>query len=102
MRKLVLVATVLLVMVAGIIGCDQTVTPAPQPDIPRYTADQVIYIASSNSPTCIGKSVPAWAVEYIGNGRWLATKKCVFGPAQVVLSTEKWYFYEDTGKLVKR
>ena len=106
-KKSVIAAIAVLVIVANIIGCDQTDTPPPpQPDIPRYTADRIIYIANAYSPTCWNKqSVPKWSVEYLGLGVWAVSKRCVlksgFEPLPS-LDREKYYFYESTGKLIKR
>ena len=71
-------------------------------DIPRYTADQVIYIASQYSPVClVEKTTPSWEVRYISNGKWLVIKKCIFRTGAAI-SIEQWDFYEDSSKLVKR
>lgn len=77
-------------------------------DVPRYTADQVISVAQAHSPDCPKSNIipfpqqtptqtseptkPSWAVEYLGEGKWLVTKECPSGKT-------RWYFYEDTGKL---
>ena len=80
-------------------------------DVPRYTADQVISVAQAHSPDCPKSNPkiiplprqtptqtseptkPSWAVEYLGDGKWLVTKECPSGKT-------RWYFYEDTGELV--
>lgn len=104
--KKILVVTAVLVLALGVIGCAQTQTPAPPPDIPRYTADQVIAIAAANSPSSgsVAYMRPAWTAEYIGNGRWVATKRYVLANGQEAggVSREQWDFYESTGKLTKR
>ncbi len=95
---LVLVLLLLLVTTS----CEQE-PPPPPPDIPRYTADQVIYVANSNSPVCISIFVPTWKAEYVGTGRWLVTKECVNPKLpSAVFSREQWYFSESTGILNKK
>ncbi len=100
MKRLLPVVAVAIVLALVIIGCAKTTEPSP--DIPRYTADQVINVASANSPTCMySVTTPSWTSEYIGNGTWLVTKKCITKWG-AVMSTEQWNFYENTGKLTKR
>ncbi len=53
-------------------------TPAPPPDIARYTADQVIAVAKSYAGDTCGSTKwqqdrypkPTWKVEYVGQGVW--------------------------------
>ena len=103
MKRLVLIVTAVLVVVLGVISCTQTPPPQPEPDIPRYTADQVIYVATSSPYTSCGyiKNKASWTVEYQGNGLWLVTKTCFTQYGQAI-GTEKYTFYENTGKLIKR
>ena len=49
MKRLLLVVTAVLVLALSIISCAQTQAPAPPPDIPRYTADQVIAVAKAGA-----------------------------------------------------
>ena len=81
----------------------QTEEKAPQVDIPRYTADQVIAVAKAyageecgDGPTrwWSGESYEAsWTTVYLGDGKWRVTKEC---SGAVV---EDWTFYEATGEL---
>lgn len=72
---------------------------APQPDIPRYTADQVIAVAKAyTGEECGGKWVlepyeATWTTVYLGNGEWAVTKNC----SSYGVGT--WTFYEATGHL---
>ena len=87
----------------------QTEDVAPQQDIPRYTADQVIAVAKAYAGECghggdywsrydpdgpgpVGEPIPAsWTTVYLGDGEWRVAKKCG--------SVEEWTFYEATGEL---
>ena len=74
-----------------------------RPDIPGYTADQVIAVAKAYAgEECGGSSrfasppgakppEPSWTTVYLGDGKWRVTKKC--------WSVEEWTFYEATGEL---
>jgi len=76
----------------------------PQPTQPTYTADQVIYVASANSPSCIPTKylTPSWSAVYQPyNGYWLVTKKCSMKLTGATQYTQTWRFYEANGKLVK-
>ena len=82
-------------------------------DVPRYTADQVLVVARSNSPNCKYTSLlpylfsqappkteyveASFATEYLGDGVWRITKTC---PSNTK-GSGCWYFYEDTGSLKK-
>lgn len=73
MKRLVLVITAVLVLVLGIIGCAQTQTPQPKPDIPRYTADQVIAVAQAQYTSVSytkGRTSARVSVSYQGGGIW--------------------------------
>lgn len=85
-------------------ACAQNQAANPAPDIPRYTADQVIAVAKAYSPgiplrQCLESS---WKVAYMGQGTWIVGKYCVdrFGRSGGLLAS--WYFYEDTGILESR
>ena len=47
MKRRILALTLLLVLIFSTIGCASTPAQAPPPDLPRYTADQVITIAKA-------------------------------------------------------
>jgi hypothetical protein len=76
--------------------------PQLNPDVSRYTADQVIYIARAKSPSCIREGLTAsWGATYLGNRQWLVTKSCLTRMGQPWTVTQ-WDFYEDTGRLSQR
>ena len=95
---LIILIPFLVISLIFAVGCEEP-EPTEQPDIPRYRADQVLYVASSYSPSCPGIYEASYAARYSGNGLWLVTKKCVY--LGNVYSTEQWYFHEDTGELNK-
>jgi len=80
----------------------QTEERAPQVDIPRYTADQVIAVAKAYAGECGGGDPTrwwegvepydaSWTTVYLGDGKWRVTKRCA--------SVTTWTFYEATGEL---
>jgi len=86
------------------VGCEEQ----EQPDIPRYTADQVIAVAQANSPTFPATIVrqgynekPAWSAEYLGEGVWLVKKYAVHTLTNVQVNYEGWYFHENNGQINK-
>lgn len=97
-------------------------TPASQPDIQRYTADQVIAIAQAQYPTCfkrerIGEDAGGMflyrtvdtpssiSVTYIGGSRgaWKVKISCPFGYrlGDYAYVSKTLYFYESDGTLRK-
>ena len=84
----------------------QTEEKAPQLDIPRYTADQVIAVAKAYAgEECDSSPYPSWVqtyekarwtTVYLGNGKWEVTRNC--SPTEGV----DWTFYEATGELKPR
>lgn len=79
---------------------------APQVDIPRYTADQVIAVAKAYAGECKGGGGSSflqalegttqfydasWTTVYLGDGKWRVTKEC--------WDITTWTFYEATGEL---
>jgi len=96
MKRLILIFTAVLVLVLGIMSCTQV----DQTDIPTYTADQVIYVASANSPDYNPETTSSWTAHYVGEGRWSVTKKCL-NRLGGIFRTEQWYFYESNGQLVE-
>ena len=62
-----------------------------EPDIPRYTADQVIAVGKGYSPD-IKNIYSTWSAIYQGNGLWLVSKTV---PGKTVY----FYFYEPTGQI---
>ena len=93
----------MIILVIGLVfsfGCEEE-KPIKQ-DIPRYTADQVIYVARAAAPKCFSDRMTAsWSVEYLSHGNWLVTKTCYWDtyPSKIKHSTTQYYFYEDTGTL---
>jgi len=91
----------------------ETEERAPQQDIPRYTADQVIAVAKAYAGECGGDSsrwsgyLPEpydarWTVVCLGDGKWKVTKECSGGGEVpwVGYSVSEWTFYEATGELI--
>ena len=88
----------------------QTEEKAPQVDIPRYTADQVIAVAKAYAGECGGRwsqylpELPepydaSWTTVYLGDGKWRVTKECSGAPWETRTVVEDWTFYEATGEL---
>ena len=89
----------------------QTEEKAPQVDIPRYTADQVIAVAKAYAgEECgggpyrwSGESYEAsWTTVYLGDGKWKVTKECPGAPWTTTTVVSDWTFYEATGELKPR
>jgi hypothetical protein len=97
-----LLISLILILVYGCNTNSVPSVPTHQQDLPRYTADQVIYTASASPYDDCGyvKNKTKWTVIYQGDGRWLVTKHCLSQYGQE-LYTEQFYFYENTGKIVK-
>ena len=80
-------------------GCAQAQSKEIAPDIPRYTADQVISVAEALYP-----EIPwpyekiAWEAIYMGEGIWRIHKYGIghFGSR---MGLDIWDFHEDTGAL---
>ena len=106
MNRLLFTVVVSIVLVSGVIGCTRstapTQVPATTPDVARYTADQVIYVAKSYSPTCLMDRTPSFTVTYEGHGVWLVKKYCITNVGYNKLFDQQWYFYESSGKLVAK
>jgi len=86
------------------IGCGEP-EPTEQPDISRYTADQVIAVAQANSPQ-IPSNYPqckqlSWSAEYLGQGVWIVRKNCIDAQGLDRGQLEGWYFHENNGQLNK-
>lgn len=91
----------ILLMCALLLGGCASSTPEPAPDVPRYTADQVIAVAEAYSPSILIRyETLSWKVLYVGQGTWLVAKSCVDRLGRNSGTVASWYFYEDTGKLV--
>ena len=97
---LLCVAIAALAVVGTWLFIRQTEEKAPQVDIPRYTADQVIAVAKAYAGEECGGGSYSWSVEpyeaswttvYLGDGKWRVTKECG--------SVTTWTFYEATGEL---
>ena len=104
MKRVMLIVTAVLVLVLGIISCAQT--QAPPPDIPRYTADQVIAVAKAGAinpltPFYREKTDELWSAEYIKYGVWRLKREFVLKRVGSLYSVDWWQFNEDTGKLIK-
>ncbi len=83
---ILLVVGLLMLAIGGTLAVTQsTQQQSPPPDVPRYTADQVISVVHAYDP--ILREVPVF-VEYSGQGRWWVRTK-----SQLII------FYEDTGRL---
>jgi len=82
-------------------------TPTAQPDIPRYTADQVIDVARSYYPATEAEKRYvdiAWELKYIGKGVWQVDRIYVWKegvPGHYAGSrnlNDSWFFHETTGE----
>ena len=75
----------------------------------EYTRSDVIALVAKDSGKCEKAQAAAmWDAERIEEGKWLIIKDCVIVvydqnniASNKVISTEEWYFYEDTGELEK-
>ena len=91
------------------LSCVEESPPQPVPDIPRYSADQVIYVAEAYSPQFskyeqaryVCEEKPAWSAEYSGDGFWMVKKYAINGFTGEKTYVEGWIFDEHTGKLRK-
>jgi hypothetical protein len=91
-------------LIAILEGC-QVKEPTSQPDIPAYTANQVIAVAQANSPQ-IPSNYPqckqlSWSAEYLGQGVWIVRKNCIDSRGLNRGQLEGWYFHEKNGQLNK-
>lgn len=84
-------------------------TPAPEPDIPRYTAGQVIAVARAYSPGVsralmlskgCGQEL-AWSARYLSQGSWFVCKYCIHRWSDERVLIDYWFFHEDTAQLNK-
>jgi flagellar biosynthesis/type III secretory pathway protein FliH len=99
----------LLVCLVFTSGCSESESEE-RLDIPRYTADQVIAVANSNSPTFTKieqyqyacEETPVWNVEYQGEGIWLVMKYATQRFTGEKIYVKSWYFSENTGQLNRR
>ncbi len=102
MKLFLSIALVFLLLTPFAGGC----ASEPPPDIPCYTADQVLKVAqaySTNdglSPTIVELAkrtgYPQWSTEYIGQGRWRITKDCGNWASKVIM-----YFDEKSGSMLR-
>ncbi len=106
LHVILLCLAILFLSVGGVLLFTQGATEkAPQPDIPRYTADQVIEVAKAYAGEECGAGRiaeyydPKWTTTYLGDGRWEVTKDCSHVGSGLGKST--WIFYEATGELKK-
>ena len=99
--RYILISLVILFLLP-LCACAGTESSQVERDVPRYTADQVIYIARAADPGCkvAAKMTATWDVEYQNNGKWLVTKTCHWNTVnKTKYSTTQYYFHESTGKL---
>ena len=106
-KTIVLTAILVPFLVIGLIftvGCGEP-EPTEKPDIPRYTADQVIAVAQANSPVFPSQypqcDKASWTAEYLGQGVWVVKKYCIDRQGFNRGLFESWYFHEDNGQLNK-
>ena len=102
---LLCLAVAALAVLGTLLFVRQTEDIAPQQDIPRYTADQVIAVAKAYAgEKCAGQPSldEQWTTVFLGDGKWRVTRECSYQGAPwskertVVVS---WTFYEATGEL---
>ncbi len=100
MKVFLSIALVFLLLTPLAGGC----ASEPPPDVPRYTADQVLEVARAYStndglnPAILDlakrKGYPQWSTEYIGQGRWQITKDWGNWASKVTM-----YFDEESGSI---
>ena len=102
MKRLILVVTAVLVL--GIISC--TPYQTERPDLPDYTADQVIAVAQARYPSYdhpnMGTLSPSISVEYIGESYWRVNISFPSGyrlNGGYFISSRTLYFNETYGSL---
>lgn len=110
------VVTVAVVLALGIAACTPTTsgTTTPTPDIPKYTADQVVMVAQARYPTCFRTEIverrnvhtyttSIVSVSYIGGSRraWKVEVSCphLHRLVDALTTKEVLYFYETDGSL---
>ena len=99
MKRLALIVTAVLVLALGIISC----TPIEQPDIPTYTADQVIAVAQARYPSCYYRydrtvdTPTSISVEYIGVSKkaWKVVISCPQGYRLDDWTTSKTLYFSE-------
>ncbi len=96
MKRIVLIVTAVLIL--GVMGCEP-IARTERPDLPDYTADQVILVAQARYPSYTiysGNTItPSISVEYVGESLW---KVVITSPSRWV-SSITLYFNETTGAL---
>ena len=105
MKRLILVVTAVLILALGIAGCEQ-IAGTERPDLPDYTADQVIAVAQAQYPPYdhpnMGTLSPSISVEYIGESIWRVYISFPLGYGlgwEYAGSNITLYFNETTGAL---
>ena len=76
---LLCVAVAALAVLVTLLFIRETEERAPQQDIPRYTADQVIAVAKAYlGERCADAPLghEKWTTVYLGNGQWRVTRLC--------------------------
>jgi len=90
---------VILIVLVLIVGIPNPFASEPPPDIPRYTADQVLIVAQAYSPGterseyATRQGYPNWSVKYLGDGVWRINKD------NFILADETFLFDEATGSI---
>jgi len=107
-----LVIVLLLSLALGTSACTQSTTSPVQPDVPRYTADQVISVVQAQFSCYSATKTPQRtkamvSVVYQRQGVWEVKVSSVPGYTlqgpnwTAYLGTLTLHFYEDTGSLGK-
>jgi hypothetical protein len=98
MKKLTILVVIIIIFVSSLIACQSASQPDSQPDIPRYTADQVIEVVKAhNIYESFYPNKGQYDVEYIGNGEWTVNYSYLEGGREAY-----WSFNDATGKLVAK
>ena len=106
-HKLLIIFSTLILFTTMCLIIQSCSSEIESPDTPKYTADQVIAVASAKYPTFhktiqaryVIEETPTWEVEYIGDGTWM-----VYQYARHIRTGERYLFkgyafYEANGKL---
>ena len=100
MKRLPPIVTAVIILTLVVVGCSQPQTTTPKPDIPRYTADQVIAVLKAYSPNFPpGYSylkTASWSAVYKGNGLWLVEKYGIDAQGFNRGVVNRWVFNEKT------
>lgn len=103
---LLLMACLLAILLLNIIACTQSGNNTTKID-----KEEIISLAKEDMIPCERASAgDSWKVELVEEGKWLVIHECLETmyrgsqktPVLEIFSHEEWYYYHDTGELVRQ